>query len=138
MFHSPCCSSNDLSSVVVSDYPIPSHSVFPFCVDPRVDFNDISPSTHSCFFPPKLVLMNKISVTHIFNVLNFFMTWSQGTMYQQLYLCTWMWTRVTTQISFRRLISRVAPKPFPARPELVTWFNAVSCGIPYCLLTLTF
>lgn len=48
--------------------------------------------------------------------------------YQELYLCTCTWMRVTTQISFRRLISRVAPNPLPARPELVTWLRAVSCA----------
>jgi hypothetical protein len=51
---------------------------------------------------------------------------SHACIYHLLYLCTWTWIRVTTQMSFLRLISRVAPNPSPPIPELVTWFRAVS------------
>jgi hypothetical protein len=51
--------------------------------------------------------------------------------YHLLYSSTWMLILVTTQMSFLRLICRVAPKPSPASPEHITWFSAVSCTDRY-------
>jgi hypothetical protein len=67
--------------------------------------------------------------THKHSVYDYARQWieaSHACIYHLLYLCTWTWIRVTTQMSFLRLISRVAPNPSPPIPELVTWFRAVS------------
>jgi hypothetical protein len=69
--------------------------------------------------------------THKHSVYDYARQWiwieaSHAFIYHLLYLCTWTWIRVTTQMSFLRLISRVAPNPSPPIPELVTWFRAVS------------
>ena len=29
--------------MVISDYPIPAYSIFPFCINPSIDLNDIFP-----------------------------------------------------------------------------------------------
>ena len=81
----------------------------------------VSISTTSPLERSKSPLVDTKNYSQFSNICEIFL------LYQLLYLSTRMWIRVTTQIRLLRLISRVAPKPSPASPELITWFKAVSC-----------
>ena len=147
---SPCCPCYNLLGVVVSNYPVSTHSILTCCSYPSINLNNIAPATilgFSISFITLLLVPINILIsmelrwqsntkggndlitrfhthTHTYcKVISVDRWWKN---YQELYFSTWIWMRVTTQMSFRRLISRVAPKPFPDTPELVTWFRAVS------------